>query len=110
MGFSKKQLSSYCERVGIEYRHMPELGIPGHRRRELDGLADYERLFEEYEREDLPQQGAAIQLIGELLEKHRRVALTCFEKEPEYCHRHCVAEAVEDCKLRTALRSSTFIA
>lgn len=94
-GFSKKQLSSYCGRVGIEYRHMPELGIPGHRRRELHGLADYERLFEEYEREDLPQQSEAVQLIGELLDSHERVALTCFEKEPEYCHRHCVAEAVE---------------
>jgi len=95
-GFSKRQLSGYCERVGIEYRHIPELGIPGHRRRKLDGLADYERLFEEYEQEDLPEQGASIELIGELLRKHQRIALTCFEKEPEYCHRHCVAEAVEE--------------
>lgn len=94
-GFSRKQLSSYCERVGIEYRHMPELGIPGHRRRELHDLADYARLFAEYEREDLPHQNQAIELIGGLLDQYERVALTCFEKEPEYCHRHCVAEAVE---------------
>ncbi len=91
-GFSGKQLAGYCQRVGIEYRHLPELGIPGHRRRELNTPADYEALFEEYEREDLPQAGGAIATLAGLLEEHGRIALTCFEKEPEYCHRHCVAE------------------
>jgi uncharacterized protein (DUF488 family) len=94
-GFSKNQLASYCERVGIEYCHLPELGIPGHRRRELNTQADYDALFEEYEAEDLPEAGEAITKLGRLLRKHSRVALTCFEKEPESCHRHCVAEEME---------------
>ena len=94
-GFSKNQLAGYCERVGIVYRHLPELGIPGHRRRELNTQADYDALFVEYEREDLPEAGEAIEELGRLLSKYSRVALTCFEKEPESCHRHCVAEEME---------------
>lgn len=94
-GFSRKQLETYCSRVGIQYLHLPELGIPGHRRTELNTQADYDALFAEYEAEDLPQQGEAIQRLAQLLKEHGRIALTCFEKEPHCCHRHCVAEAVE---------------
>ena len=91
-GFSGKQLASYCERVGIQYRHLPDLGIPGERRRELVTRADYDALFAEYEKEDLPKAGHAIEELSRLLTEHSRIALTCFEKEPECCHRHCVAE------------------
>jgi len=94
-GFSKRSLASFCERVDVDYIHMPELGIPGHRRRELNSQADYDALFEEYEREDLPLAADAIQKLGELLMKYNRIALTCFEKEPESCHRHCVAEEMQ---------------
>ncbi len=94
-GFSKGQLSSYCAKVGIEYRHLPELGIPGHRRQELNTLADYEALFADYHREDLPQAGPAIEELGSLLKKYDRIALTCFEKEHQCCHRHCVANEMK---------------
>ncbi len=94
-GFSKRQLAGYCEKVGIAYRHLPELGIPGSRRRELNSREDYDALFEEYEREDLPLAGNAIEELGRLLKEHKRIALTCFEKDHECCHRHCVAEAME---------------
>lgn len=94
-GFSKKSLVAYCEKVDISYVHLPDLGIPGHRRRELNTRADYDALFEEYEREDLPQAGEALATLGDLLKKHKRIALTCFEKEPEECHRHCVAEELQ---------------
>lgn len=91
-GFSKKSLSRYCEKVGIEYLHLPELGIPGHRRRELKTMKDYEILFEEYCREDLPGAEDQIHRLGRLLKEHSRIALTCFEAEHECCHRHCVAD------------------
>ncbi len=94
-GFSKNQLATYCERVGIAYRHLPELGIPSHRRRELNSRKDYELLFDEYEREDLPQAGEAIGELGALLKEYSRIALTCFEKDHEFCHRHCVAEEMQ---------------
>lgn len=90
-GFSKKQLKSFCEKVGIEYRHLPDLGIPSHRRRDLNSPADYQALFAEYEKEDLPQAGNAIRELGSLLKGHHRIALTCFEADHLSCHRHCVA-------------------
>lgn len=91
-GFSKNQLSSYCGKVGIDYRHLPGLGIPGHRRRELNSMDDYEALFAEYRKEDLPQAQDEIQKLGALLKQYQRIALTCFEKEHACCHRHCVAD------------------
>ncbi len=94
-GFSKKTLSTACEGVGIRYAHLPELGIVGDRRQSLDTQADYDRLFEDYEQNDLPRQDAAIDSIRALLGTGERVALTCYEQLPHQCHRHCVAEAVE---------------
>jgi hypothetical protein len=94
-GFSKGTLSKACEGVGIRYEHLPELGIASEQRQELDTQADYDALFAEYERESLPQQRAALDKIRGWVAAGERVALTCFERLPEQCHRHCVAEALE---------------
>lgn len=94
-GFSKKTLSSSCEGVGIRYEHLPELGIDGRRRRELETQADYDALFADYERDDLPKQQEALARITAWVRKGERVALTCYESQPHQCHRHCVAEALE---------------
>jgi len=94
-GFSKKTLSSSCEGVGIRYEHLPELGIDGQRRRELETQADYDALFADYERDDLPKQQEALARITAWVRKGERVALTCYESQPHQCHRHCVAEALE---------------
>jgi uncharacterized protein (DUF488 family) len=94
-GFSKGTLSKACEGVGIRYEHLPELGIDSDQRRELNTQADYDALFEVYERESLPNQGEALAKITQWIGEGQRVALTCFEKHPHQCHRHCVAEALE---------------
>lgn len=94
-GFSKGTLGNACVGVGIRYEHLPELGIASEERRELKSQADYDALFADYERSSLPQQGAALALIRGWIEGGQRVALTCFERLPHQCHRHCVAEALE---------------
>lgn len=94
-GFSKRTLSSSCEGLGIRYEHLPELGIDGERRRELLTQADYDALFADYERDDLPKQQKALDQIVDWIKNGERVALTCYESEPYQCHRHCVAEALE---------------
>jgi|SRR5690349_6880130 uncharacterized protein DUF488 len=94
-GFSKRTLSSSCEGVGIRYEHVPELGIDGERRRELETQADYDALFADYERDDLPKQQEALDRITAWVRIGGRVALTCYESQPHQCHRHCVAEALE---------------
>lgn len=94
-GFSKGTLAKGCEGVGIRYEHLPELGIASEQRRSLETQADYDALFVEYERESLPKQGAALAKIRGWIQSGNRVALTCYERLPEQCHRHCVAEAME---------------
>lgn len=94
-GFSKNTLAKACEGVGIGYEHLPELGIASADRRELKTQADYDALFAVYERESLPKQTAALAKIRAWILGGERVALTCFEKLPRQCHRHCVAEALE---------------
>ncbi|MBK9138926.1 MAG: DUF488 domain-containing protein [Verrucomicrobia bacterium] len=94
-GFSKGTLSKACEGVGLRYEHLPELGIASEQRQELHDQADYDKLFAKYERESLPHQGAALAKIRGWVLAGQRVALTCFERLPEQCHRHCVAAALE---------------
>ncbi len=102
-GFSKSTLSNACEGVDIRYEHLPELGIASEERRELHTQADYDALFAVYERETLPKQPRALKTIRSWIEAGERVALTCFEKLPMQCHRHCVAEALEGLMRKTAV-------
>lgn len=94
-GFSKNTLARGCEGVGIRYEHLPELGIASEQRHSLDTQADYDALFDDYERTWLPKQGAALKKIHAWIDAGDRVTLTCYEHQPNQCHRHCVAEALE---------------
>ena len=94
-GFSKGTLSKSCEGVGIRYEHLPELGISSEKRQGLDTQADYDQLFLSYERHSLPKQNDALAKIQQWIAAGDRVALTCYENLPEQCHRHCVADALE---------------
>ena len=49
--------------------------------------------FVPYERKSLPRQTQALARIRGWVQDGERVALTCFERLPRQCHRHCVAEA-----------------
>jgi hypothetical protein len=94
-GFSKSTLSNACVGVGVQYEHLPELGVASERRQMLVTQADYDALFADYARVDLPKQGPTLTKIRGWIGAGKRVALTCFEREPQSCHRHCVAEAIE---------------
>lgn len=94
-GFSKNTLGKACEGVGIRYEHLPDLGIASDERRALNTQADYDALFEMYERRDLPRQADALERIFDWIDAGEGVALTCFERHPQQCHRHCVAEVLE---------------
>jgi hypothetical protein len=94
-GFSKRTLESGCTAVGIRYAHLPQLGIASDQRRDLRTRADYDALFLSYKRDYLPHEGAALAIIRDWIAAGERVALTCYERPPEQCHRHCVAEALQ---------------
>ena len=95
-GFSKNILASGCDDVGIRYEHLPELGIASDQRQALTTQAEYDALFAHYKRTWLPTQGAALKKILTWIGTGERVALTCYEHLPHQCHRHCVAEALEN--------------
>jgi uncharacterized protein (DUF488 family) len=94
-GFSKAQLKDSIEKLGMEYCHIPELGIDSSDRKELHSQADYDRLFEDYERNVLPKQSRSLHTIAERIKKSEQIALTCFEKDPAQCHRTRIANAIQ---------------
>lgn len=94
-GFSKSELASILPRVGIEYLHMPELGIESEKRQSLSADSDYEELFKEYDQTTIPKQQAALDRLEALLKDKSRIAITCFEADPYHCHRSRVAKALK---------------
>ena len=93
-GFSKKTLSDTLNKLGIEYVHLPDLGIVSDKRSTLNSQADYDRLFKEYEATTLKQNGKALEELANIFTQKRRVAITCFEAEHCMCHRGRVANAL----------------
>ncbi len=93
-GFSKGALSSLLPKLGIQYLHIPELGIVSGSRKHLKAEDDYKRLFDEY-RTSIPQKKAHLARLFEQIRTHKRAALTCFEKQASFCHRHCVSDYLE---------------
>jgi uncharacterized protein (DUF488 family) len=88
-GFSKGKLKHITQAAGIGYVHIPDLGIDANKRYSLKTPDDYRSLFEDYTRE-LPDKKEALEDVFTLLQQNTRMALMCFEKEPEMCHRHII--------------------
>ena len=94
-GFSKRQLEYSAEALGITYVHIPELGIESRRRQDLHSAKDYRTLFDEYVKTTLSHSDSQLSRIEDLMRKHGRLALTCFEADHNCCHRDCVADALK---------------
>lgn len=91
-GFARRSLSALAKRVGLDYSHLPQLGIPSAHRKGLTDEASYQQLLNRYEFEMLPQRvGDIDRLIGLLA--RRPSALMCMEKDARMCHRSRLAGA-----------------
>ncbi len=93
-GFNKNQLKNACEGLNIKYLHLPGVGIDSELRQNLETQQDYDSLFQRYREECLPATLDIQEQILEMLNKHHRIALTCFEANACQCHRKHLAEAV----------------
>ncbi len=91
-GFSKNQLAKACDGAGILYEHIPNLGIVSEKRKDLRSQSDYNTLFDEYELTTLAGARDELNHIFMLLQKEKRIALTCFEHDPLQCHRSRIAK------------------
>ena len=92
-GFHKSTLNRLCADVGIEYVHVPSLGIPSAWRADLGDRESYDRLFLRYEREILPAEAASVLRVGKLINE-RPSALMCMEADHTCCHRSRLAALV----------------
>jgi|SRR5690554_86302 len=95
-GFNKSQLKMACEGVGIEFIHIPEVGIVSDKRKKLDTQKDYDELFEDYKQTVIPNTIDQQEMILNLIKEQDRVAITCFEKDICQCHRKHLAQAIKD--------------
>lgn len=93
-GFSKLQLQTACRGVGIEYTHIPQLGIDSDKRQELKTQSDYDKLFSLYRIDILSKTKDYQDNLLDLLTKHKRIALTCFEANIHQCHRKHLADVI----------------
>lgn len=93
-GFSKHQLKPACEAVGVQYEHMPELGIESQLRK---GIAETDKslLFRDYRERTLPANMEGVRALLKILRAEQRVALMCYEKESCHCHRGELANLIE---------------
>lgn len=92
-GFSKNALKDALAAEGIAYQHERQLGSPKAMRHELRETWDYTKFFKAFD-EHLDQQTELIEQLVEELSGH--VALVCFEKNNQECHRTPVAARIAD--------------
>ena len=91
-GMSKRKLAAALAEAGIDYVHLPALGNPKDNREPFRaGDPASRRRFRARLRDETASQ--ALEHIAELLEGGA-VAVLCFERSHDHCHRHLVAEAV----------------
>jgi len=89
-GFQRNKLKSYLEKIGIDYIHMPELGIPSDSRKNLNSYEDYQALFAGY-RQEIETKMDYLERIKSI-SQNKKVSLMCFEKDVKFCHRGVIAE------------------
>lgn len=92
-GFHKSTLSKLCKGLDLQYKHVPEVGIPSESRANLQQPSDYTKLFQNYKEEVLTVQQDVIKEIGDWVEFQPSV-LVCMEANPCFCHRSHLAEQI----------------
>ena len=90
-GFSKTALGDALTEAGITYRHEKQLGSPKLIRHRLREDGNYPRFFREFD-QHLNKQLTLLKTLAAVLKGN--VALMCYEKNHEECHRRSVAHAL----------------
>lgn len=93
-GFAKSRLAAKLSEAGIEYLHMPNLGVPTEWRKMAKAeIITRAKMFKDYQKKILPTASEDISLLKSLMKKSR-VAVLCYEANADDCHRKFVAEKV----------------
>jgi len=93
-GFSKTVLKQTLNGKSIDYLNFQQLGAPKALRDELYRSGDYERFFKKYQ-DNISDQDDHLNTIHSLVDRGKKVALLCFERDPRKCHRKVIAEEIQ---------------
>ena len=93
-GFSKTALKETLDDKRIDYLNFQQLGAPKALRDELYRSGDYDRFFKKYQ-ENISDKDDHLNSIHALVDRGKKVALLCFERDPKKCHRKVVAEEIQ---------------
>ena len=91
-GFSKKSLAAALGDAGIEYRHERELGNPKENRDPFRrGLESARQRYRRH------LQNGAHSVFERLVDlaSTSRIALLCYERDHDQCHRSCILDAAQ---------------
>jgi len=92
-GFAKRSIQTISGDLGLDYHHLPELGIASERRANLDDFGSYQRLLDDYERLMLPGRSIHVKRAIRLL-RRKPSALFCVERDVRCCHRSRLATRI----------------
>ena len=93
-GFSKTALSMLLGKNHIEYINFRDLGAPKELRSFLLETKDYHTFFKQYKKV-ISNNMNDIDEILNTINRGKKVALLCYEKNPEACHRSVVANEIK---------------
>ncbi|NLC15930.1 MAG: DUF488 family protein [Firmicutes bacterium] len=94
-GFYGSTLANLAKYVDIEYRHMPQVGIPSEWRACLDDQDDLDMLFNRYTEEVLNSAEDLVRDIASWMSS-KPSTLMCMEVDPSRYHRSVLAESISD--------------
>ena len=89
-GFSKGTMQQGLEARGINYLHLQEAGNP-FRKEESGNILEK---YKDYLRSNLQSLEVIEAEISKAASQKKSICLTCFEKEPQDCHRSIIAEVL----------------
>jgi uncharacterized protein (DUF488 family) len=94
-GFSKRQLAASLDEAGIAYIHLQKLGTPaeGRAAAKSGDVATLWRIYEKHIK-TAEAQAALDELIA-LVKSGKRIALLCYCRDPQTCHRNRVVANVK---------------
>lgn len=88
--FCGDKLKEKLGNCGIDYMHLPDLGIESQKRKDLESPDDFRKLFDRYAK-SLSSKQETISKIRELGQK-QKIALMCFEADKNFCHRGVLSD------------------
>jgi uncharacterized protein (DUF488 family) len=94
-GFSKTLLGNSLKAEGIDYLHLRPLGTPkpGREAARAGRIDEMRRIFDAHLEE--PEAQLALAQATELASQ-KRIALLCYEDDPNCCHRQIVAQRIRE--------------